>query len=199
MYMIQYIYIHICFGIYIHDSVYIYTHTRTHTHSFSYSFPFWFIMTYCVEFLVLFVHACMLSLFRRVCLCETPWTVPHQAPPSLGFSRQEYWTELPRPSPGNHPNPGINLHLLWLLHSRQILYPLRDGPPLYSRILLFTYSIYNSWPANPELPVDRPLMPLSLGATSSFSESVSVSQVGSFVSYFTSHTGDVTWYLAFSF
>ena len=37
----------------------------------------------------------------------TPWTVTHQAPPSTGFSRQESWSGLPFPSPGDLPNPGI--------------------------------------------------------------------------------------------
>ena len=37
----------------------------------------------------------------------TPWTVACQAPPSIGFSRQEYWSGLPFPSPGDLPNPGI--------------------------------------------------------------------------------------------
>ena len=37
----------------------------------------------------------------------TPWTVAHQAPPSMGFSRQEYWSGLPFPSPADLPNPGI--------------------------------------------------------------------------------------------
>ena len=40
-------------------------------------------------------------------LFATPWTVVYQAPPSMGFSRQEYWSGLPFPSPGNLPNPGI--------------------------------------------------------------------------------------------
>ena len=35
------------------------------------------------------------------------WTVAHQAPLSVGFSRQEYWTGLPFPSPGDLPDPGI--------------------------------------------------------------------------------------------
>ena len=39
-------------------------------------------------------------------LC-TPWTVAHQAPPSIGFSRQGYWSGLPLPSPGDLPDPGI--------------------------------------------------------------------------------------------
>ena len=36
-----------------------------------------------------------------------PWTVAHQAPLSMGFSRQEYWSGLPFPSPGDLPSPGI--------------------------------------------------------------------------------------------
>ena len=40
-------------------------------------------------------------------LFATPWTVAHQAPPSMGFSRQEYWSGLPFPSPGDLPDPGI--------------------------------------------------------------------------------------------
>ena len=43
----------------------------------------------------------------RVRLFATPWTVAHQAPPSMGFSRQEYWSGLPFPSPGDLPDPGI--------------------------------------------------------------------------------------------
>ena len=43
----------------------------------------------------------------RVRLFVTPWTVAHQAPPSMGFSRQEYWSGLPFPSPGDLPDPGI--------------------------------------------------------------------------------------------
>ena len=42
----------------------------------------------------------------RVRLFATPWTVACQAPPSMEFSRQEYWSGLPLPSPGNLPNPG---------------------------------------------------------------------------------------------
>ena len=41
----------------------------------------------------------LLSRFSHVRLCATPETAAHQAPPSLGFSRQEYWSELPFPSP----------------------------------------------------------------------------------------------------
>ena len=40
-------------------------------------------------------------------LFATPWTIAHQAPLSMGFSKQEYWSGLPFPSPGDLPNPGI--------------------------------------------------------------------------------------------
>ena len=43
----------------------------------------------------------------RVWLFVTPWTVAYQDPPSMEFSRQEYWSGLPFPSPGYLPNPGI--------------------------------------------------------------------------------------------
>ena len=45
-----------------------------------------------------------LSCFQ---LFATPWTVAHQSSLSMGFSRQEYWSGLPFPSPGDLPNPGI--------------------------------------------------------------------------------------------
>ena len=41
----------------------------------------------------------LLSRFSRVRLFATPWTAAHQAPPSMGFSRQEYWSGVPLPSP----------------------------------------------------------------------------------------------------
>ena len=41
----------------------------------------------------------LLSRFSRVRLLVTPWTVAHQAPPPMGFSKQEYWSGVPLPSP----------------------------------------------------------------------------------------------------
>ena len=55
----------------------------------------------------------MLSHFEVKLSCSVvsdsanPWTVAYQAPPSMGFSRQEYWSGLPFPSPGDLPDPGI--------------------------------------------------------------------------------------------
>ena len=47
------------------------------------------------------------KLLSHVRLFVTPWTVAHQAPPSMEFSRQEYWSGLLFPSPEDLPNPGI--------------------------------------------------------------------------------------------
>ena len=49
----------------------------------------------------------MLSCFSHVRLFATPWTEAHQAPLSIGSSRQEYWSGLPCPPPGDLPDPGI--------------------------------------------------------------------------------------------
>ena len=49
----------------------------------------------------------MVSSLSHVRLFVTPWMVACQAPLSMGFSRQEYWSRLPFPSPGDLPNPGI--------------------------------------------------------------------------------------------
>ena len=60
-----------------------------------------------------FHHNHTLTILRNVCtlshvrLFVTPWTVAHQAPPSMGFSRQEYWSGLPFPSLGDLSDPGI--------------------------------------------------------------------------------------------
>ena len=57
-----------------------------------------------------------LSCFSHVRLFVTPWTIAHQAPLSKRFSRQEYWSGLPFPPPGDLPHPGIELPLSHLLH-----------------------------------------------------------------------------------
>ena len=52
-------------------------------------------------------HVHMLSCFSHVQLFVIPWTEACQAPLSMGFSRQEYWSGLPCPPPGDLPDPGI--------------------------------------------------------------------------------------------
>ena len=53
------------------------------------------------------VCVCILSCFSHVQFFVTQWTVACQAPLSMGFYRQGYWSGLPFPSPGDLPNPGI--------------------------------------------------------------------------------------------
>ena len=55
------------------------------------------------------ICVCVLSHFTRVWLFATLWTVVCQAALSMRFSRQEYWSGLPWPPPGDLPNPGIEL------------------------------------------------------------------------------------------
>ena len=55
---------------------------------------------------LIIICACMLSHFSLFRFFVTLWTVAHQAPRSMGFPRQEYWSGLPFPPPGDLPDPG---------------------------------------------------------------------------------------------
>ena len=63
----------------------------------------------------------MFSCFSLVRLFATLWTVAHQAPLSMGFFRQEYWSGLPCPPPGDLPDPGDLLH--WQVDSLPLAPP----------------------------------------------------------------------------
>ena len=67
----------------------------------------------------------------------TPWTVAYQAPWSMGFSRQEYWSGLPFPSPEDRPDPGIKPGSP-ALQADSLLTEL-PGNPMY--ILRFVYTV----------------------------------------------------------
>ena len=61
-------------------------------------------------YIFIYVYVCVkvkVKSLSRVRLFATPWTVAYQAPPSMGFSWQQYWSGLPFPSPGDLPDPGI--------------------------------------------------------------------------------------------
>ena len=66
----------------------------------------------------------------HVWLCATPWTVAHQAPPSMGFSRQAYWSGVPLPSP---------------YHTPVFLYSSFSSPLSFKSIPSVTFSCSNSW------------------------------------------------------
>ena len=61
----------------------------------------------CPNFFLLHLVLCLLSCFNRVWICVTLWSVAHEAPLSMGFSRQENWSGLSCPPPGDLPDPGI--------------------------------------------------------------------------------------------
>ena len=76
-----------------------------------------------LSLLMLLSHVYMLSRFSRVRLFVTPWTVARHAPPSMEFSRQEYWNGLPLPPPGDRPDPGNQTHVSCAsCIGRQVLY-----------------------------------------------------------------------------
>ena len=82
---------------------------------------------------------CFVTLsFQRLL---TPRTAAHQAPLSMGFFRQKYWSGLPFSTPGDVPDPWIKPPSLCFLHCRQILYP----PNIWEAVLLLQKGIFQSW------------------------------------------------------
>ena len=76
-------------------------------------------------------HGVCAQLLGYVRLFETSWTIAHQASMSMEFSRQEYWSGLSFPTPGDLPNPGIELCLLHRLHWQlDSLLPCHLGSPV---------------------------------------------------------------------
>ena len=86
------------------------------------------------------VHMCA-QLLSHVLLFIIPWTVARQAPLSMGFSRQESWSGLPCPSPGDLSHPGICLLGLW--HWQMDSLPLCHlGSPTYTYFQIFALIVY---------------------------------------------------------
>ena len=92
-------------------------------------------MTLGLSFFICKMEDCVPAKLIQLCqLCVTPWTVAHQAPLSMGFSRQEYWSGLQFPTPGGLPasriepkspaSPALQAGTLLLSH---------QGSPLGSR------------------------------------------------------------------
>ena len=92
-------------------------------------------------------QACMLSHFSPVRLFATPRTVAHQAPPSMGFSRQEYWSGLLCPSPGHLSDPGTELKSRVSAALAGILYHQRNlgSPQIHGFSSVQFSSVAQSW------------------------------------------------------
>ena len=103
----------------------------------------WFSLS--LFFLFLYFLWCGLSCFSCVQLFATQWTVAHQAPLSMGFFRQESWSELPCPPSGDLPNPGIE-----------------PGSPTLQA---------DSLPSEPRKALQKQLTPLQLGQNSNLQSS----------------------------
>ena len=67
--------------------------------------PFWDFGIRYLSWWTPHLYSCMLNCFSCVWLFVTPWTIARQAPPSMEFSRQEYWSGLPCPPPGDLSKP----------------------------------------------------------------------------------------------
>ena len=87
---------------------------------------------------MLVLRACQLCLTLR-----DPWTIPHQAPLSMGSSRQEYWSGLPFPSPRDLPNPGVKPTSPVALHWQADALPLSHvGSPFVSLVYHYKHTWY---------------------------------------------------------
>ena len=107
-----YIYIHT----YIH--IHIYTHTYIHIHIYMHTYIYIYTHTH-----TQWNIAAMCAVLSHVWLFATPCTVAYQAAPSMEFSRREYWSGLPLPTPGIFPTQGSKLHLFGLLHCQAYSLP----------------------------------------------------------------------------
>ena len=113
------------------------------------------------------LSGCCAKSLSRVWLSATPWTGALQAPLSMGFSKQEYWSGLPCSPPGDLPNPGIKPRSL---HGRRI-FTVWATKPRRLKWVAYPFSRGSSQPRNlylmdslpPELP-GKPSLPL-LGPT----------------------------------
>ena len=101
-------------------------------------------------------------MLSRVWCFATLWTIACQAPLSMGFPRQEYWSGFPFPSPGDVPDPGTEPASPVSCIGRQILYHWAPGKPFNRMLLLLLSHFSRVWLcATPEMAAHQ--APLSLG------------------------------------
>ena len=103
----------------------------------------------------------MLNCFSHVRLFATLWTAAHEAPLSMGFSRQEYWSWLPCPPPGDLPDPGIEPKSYFSGIGRRILYhQCHLESPFSNNECKSSFLLYN-WASQATLVVKNP--PANIG------------------------------------
>ena len=83
------------------------------------------------------VHACTLSLIQ---LFVTPWMGAHQAPLSMEFSRQEYWSGVPCPPPGDLPDPGMDQTGVSCIGGRRFKLSHQGSPRWSLEVLKYAFS-----------------------------------------------------------
>ena len=88
----------------------------------------------------------------RVRLFATPWTVAYKVPPSMGFSRQEYWSGLPFPYPGSLPDPGIELRSP-ALQADSLLTELSGTPRVWGASQVWGCTLLGFFHLSPSSPV----------------------------------------------
>ena len=109
--------------------------------SLSLHLPIWHLfLTGPVILTIFFICACVLSHVR---LFVTPWTVGHQAPLSVEFFRQEYWSGLPFPPEGDLPHPGIEPTSPALAGGFLLLVP--PGKPIFLCVYLYIFNTDTFW------------------------------------------------------
>ena len=175
---------------------------------------------------MLLLCVCMLSCVR---FFEAPWTVACQAPLPMEFSRQEHWSGLPFPSPGDLPDPGIEpalLHLLlwhvdslllaWMLFLVWFNFPkpllfnfLALGHEKYARIILYifcsrsgiSHSFKRSWSLLVKTNIERiTLIAIRLLLLLRFSADIEEKRNNPLSSNESDyHTNNLIWKLSFSF
>ena len=90
----------------------------------------------------------------HVRLVATAWTAAHQAPPPMGFSRQEYWSGLPSPTPVGHLDPGIKpMSLASLIFAGRFFTTVPPGWPYFIYISVYMFWSQSSIYLSPHLPL----------------------------------------------
>ena len=121
---------------------------------------------------VLWIHDSSVCVCVCVCACvrahtlkswAAPWTGAHQAPPSMGFSRQEYWSGLPWPPPGESSQPRDWTYICCVsCIGRRILYHCATWEALKGSKILWLSSSHANWPSTIDLAFSKYFMLVSL-------------------------------------